>query len=347
VGRYRSLDHWRGFSALAVLLFHVFTSMHAKLGTPMLTSPLGYGWLGVSLFFVISGYCVTERLAREHKEGGSAGRFLLDRGWRLLPPYWATLGLLLVLRAAAMPFNGGQGMPSWGDWGTAVVLLDKLRSGEHVLLVAWSLAYEFVFYFVAAGCFLLVHVSRRVWVGFACAGLLAILAWQPCWPVFHKVAAGWVQFLFGSVVWLMLHPVRARWLQALAVTGFVTVALLNLGAPGADQPALPVAAVFAALLLLAAPWDQKIAELPLLRPMSWLGGISYSLYLTHVPIVSPLRNLLERVTPPTPLALGALGLFCTAVAIAGAGWFNQLIERRVETVRRRHFRPADSSASQP
>lgn len=310
----------------------------------MLTTPLGYGWLGVSLFFVISGYCVTERLAREHSAGGRAWNFLLDRGWRLLPPYWATLVLLLVLRVAALPFNGGQGLPGWADWGAALLLLDKLRSGEHVLLVAWSLAFEFVFYFAAAGCFVLAQRSRRIWIGFVCAGLLAALAWQPFWPVFHKLAAGWVQFIFGSAVWLVLHQVRSQWLQAVAAVPFVTLALLNVGAPGADQPALAVAAGFAALLLLAAPWDQMIAELRPLRALGWLGGISYSLYLTHVPIISPLRNLLERWTPPTPLALGALCLFCTAVAIAGGGWFNQLIERRVEASRRQHFRPADSSA---
>lgn len=345
--RYRSLDHWRGFSALAVLLFHAFVPLQDKIGSPFLSATIGQGWLGVSLFFVISGYCVTERLSRELATAGNAGRFLLDRGWRLLPPYWAALALMLVLRVAALPFNGGQGLSDWASWCAAPLLLEKLAGRDHVLLVAWSLAYEFVFYLLAAGCFVVAQATRRKWTGFVCAGALAGLAWQPFWPALHGLAGGWVQFLFGSVVWLVLHLVRRRWLQVLAAAALAAGGAWIGGAPGVSSPALPVAAGFAALLLLAAPLDGLIARWPALRPLAWSGGISYSLYLTHVPLIGPLRNLLERWIPPAPLPLILLCLLCSAVALAGGSWFHRLIERRVEASRRRHFHPRDFSVQHP
>jgi len=286
---------------------------------------------------VISGYCVTERLAREHAAGGTAGRFILDRAWRLLPPYWATLGLLLVLRLVALPFNGGRGMSDWVSWCAAPLLLEKLVGREHVLLVAWSLAYEFVFYLLAAGCFIAAQATRRPWVGFVCAGALAGLAWQPFWSAFHGLAGGWVQFLFGAGVWLVLHFVRQRWRQFL-VAAFLVAGGWSIGnAPGIPLHALPVAATFAAILLLAAPHDVTIAKWGTLRPLAWAGSISYSLYLVHVPLIGPMRNLIERWIPSEPFPLILLGLGCSIVAIVGGGWFHRWVERPVEAARRHHL----------
>lgn len=332
--RYRSLVHWRGLSAVGVLFFHVYEPLQEKIGWSFLAGTAGYGWLGVSLFFVVSGYCVSERLAREFESGGAVAGFFLDRCWRLLPPYWAALGLMLALRLAALPFNGGQGSPDWTVWWTAPFLMEKLAGHDHVLLVAWSLAYEFTFYVVAGVGLVVVQLVRRQVAVFAYLTVVTALVWLPAWPGLHGLASGWTQFTLGVAVWIALRrgTVSVRAVSA-AVLGVLAAFLHVRG--GALQ--LATAAGFAALLLLLAPCDRSLAESRLLRPLAWVGTMSYSLYLTHVPIISPLRNLVGRGMPSSPVALFLLGLTCAGVAIAFAWQFYRQVERRVEDARRRHL----------
>jgi peptidoglycan/LPS O-acetylase OafA/YrhL len=63
--QYRSLDHWRGVAALSVVLFHGFGTTYNRTLSPLaevLKAIAAHGWLGVHLFFVISGYCITASL---------------------------------------------------------------------------------------------------------------------------------------------------------------------------------------------------------------------------------------------------------------------------------------------
>ena len=92
--RYKSLDHWRGAAALAVLLFHGFGSVRGT-GLPVHSS---IAWLkfisdcggfGVDLFFVISGYCIAANVWLAAKEGSGPWSFLRDRLFCIFPVYWA------------------------------------------------------------------------------------------------------------------------------------------------------------------------------------------------------------------------------------------------------------------
>ena len=83
---YRTLDHWRGVAALWVMIFHGFvTTYHLSLHplTELLKLVAAPGWLGVHLFFVISGYCISGNVYKLIlKNNGNAWIFIRNRAWR-------------------------------------------------------------------------------------------------------------------------------------------------------------------------------------------------------------------------------------------------------------------------
>jgi peptidoglycan/LPS O-acetylase OafA/YrhL len=94
--RYRTLEAWRGVACLAVLLFHSLGPYQHEPFWPALEpvrAVAGHGWTGLHLFFVISGYCIFERLRLALATGETPAEFIVDRAWRILPTYWVVLGL--------------------------------------------------------------------------------------------------------------------------------------------------------------------------------------------------------------------------------------------------------------
>jgi exopolysaccharide production protein ExoZ len=336
--RYESLDHWRGVAALAVMAFHLFATWgdsHPDARQLPWLVLIRHGWLGVELFFVISGYCIAERLARQYATGGSVSAYLLDRARRILPAYWAVLLLLLAIRLASAPFNRAAPIVPL-DWLLAVPLLESWFHRPPVLTVSWTLACELFYYLLAGVCFGTARLARRPWVGFALALLLAILGLtldplvrQTAWQL-------WPHFLLGSVVWALLRflPAPTRLLAGLLVCGGLFAFTLQPGGV-AGALSLQTAAVFAFLLLLLQPWDGAIARTRFLRPLGWVGTFSFSLYLVHLPLGSPLQNLAARAWPASADRFALVPLLNCALVLAAAWLFYRKVEQPLEAWRRR------------
>lgn len=181
VGRYRTLDAWRALAALAVVVFHCTNTM--------LTPEMGQwarvvlsGWAGVFVFFPISGYCILAALTRAGH--ATPSRFLERRWRRIMPPYWASVVLVVLVAFAAAPFNGGKiGYLNigWGRW-LSVLSLTQVWVGAPEMLnpVYWTLCYEEQFYIVMA-LTLLVAGRRRLDVLLGVTVLAAAYC-LPFWP---------------------------------------------------------------------------------------------------------------------------------------------------------------------
>ncbi len=153
-GRIEIVELLRGLAALAVTVFHLSN-----------TAPDGlvrwggaYGWLGVDIFFVISGFVVPYSIAH-----GFAGytlrdfpRFIARRLLRLEPPYLASIALGLVLwhlSTLAPGFYGEQPHYEWAQVASHVLYLVPLTTYGWLQPVYWSLAYEFAFYLAIGALF--------------------------------------------------------------------------------------------------------------------------------------------------------------------------------------------------
>lgn len=340
--RFHLLDQWRGVAALWVTVFHAAAVwvQHEPLFLPgFLRWIVAHGWLGLNMFFVISGYCIGVCVTRAFVEGFSARRFLLDRCQRIFPPYWAAIVLLLVLEIASALIRPGAkaALPDGPLHLLQIVTATETWAGRSsYLLVAWTLSYEIGFYFIAALCLAIARHTQRPSAGAALAAALLLVGLVPSVARSLPLLALWPQFLLGALVWFLQQSVpdtRRRLALALTLFGTVTLAVRHAHSWHAESHLF--SGVFALLLVLLLPWDRRLSALAGLR---WLGGIgvfSYSLYLVHAPLVGKFRNLVQRWCSPSDPAAFLVPTVATLLAIAGAALFYRVIESRTEAWRRR------------
>jgi peptidoglycan/LPS O-acetylase OafA/YrhL len=239
--RYSTLDAWRGFACLLVVishttlfLFHTTRPNDSPIGE-WLVSVTGRMTVGVPLFFVISGYCIAATADATRARGTGVGRYFARRFRRIYPPYWAAL-VLVVISAFVLerviargfvsgPFGGVVGAipePTTvapQQWLGSVTLTETWRPlvnpstpEQQILGPAWTLCYEEQFYAITG---LLLLITRRWFF----AGVLAVtvcvtagvlLDWGGM-PVKGTFLDGrWLMFAAGvGVYWNLTRPVRA------------------------------------------------------------------------------------------------------------------------------------------
>lgn len=337
LGRYVLIGHLRGFAALAVTLFHSFgTFENQRLWAPLepLERLAAHGWLGVHVFFVISGYCLAEKISSLAAQGRGSGAFLADRFWRIMPPYWAALALSLGIGLAALPFNhtGLDNLLPGGAGGLVANLLLLPPPFEYpsLLLVGWTLVCEAGFYLILA--VLLLGWPRVGGFGgvYSLATLLTIACVIPGSGFTGVVFAYWPEFWLGLTAYAALASRQsAAGLALLAVFGG-----LAWWQPAGAMDQIHLTAVLTAGLLVALHrWDGHYSGIRWLRWLGVVGLWSYSLYLVHVPLLSRTQNLAGRWVRPDSAAFGLVWLASVALALAGAWIFYRLVEAPLENWR--------------
>jgi peptidoglycan/LPS O-acetylase OafA/YrhL len=301
-----------GLRALAILMV-----IGAHAGVPWLTG----GFVGVDVFFVLSGFLITGLLLREVAETGSIafGRFYLRRLRRLMPAL--VLMVLVTSLVAAFVLTPAEQLqqPSAAAMATlwisnihfAVAKLDYFAPGTdtNLFLHTWSLGVEEQFYLVWP-LFLLGVAGRRLTYIRRCrttmtclivAGLLAscvLTPRLPQWAFYMMPIRAW-EFAVGALIWVGIRgrpqsPLGSRVNVGLAQwTGWIGLVMVIVPAfvYGPATPYPGWRAVFPVLGTAIMVWagthgrDIGVSRLLSVRPMQWLGRISYSWYLWHWPIL--------------------------------------------------------------
>ena len=337
------IEGLRGVAILLVVLFHARLSVFAG------------GFVGVDVFFVLSGFFITGLLVREHDSAGGVRltEFSGRRALRLLP---ALLVVLLATLAMVFTLYAPIDRPLVAGTARAVALhagnvefargaLNYFGSSDNPLLHTWSLAVEEQFYLVWPLLLVVlvplllrddtdrIAARRRTTIAIALAGVASLVASlvvtrtsQP-WAFFGMPTRIW-EFALGGVLSLLLAdrtPLSARAgtvLQALGLAAIAIAALTYDRAtpyPGtaALVPALGACALVAGGASAPNSVISRQLEMPLLR---WLGRLSYAWYLWHWPLVG-----LGEVLDP---AIGTGGrLAWSAFALVPAWLTYRLVER--------------------
>lgn len=282
----------RGLAVLLVILQHA----HAGL--------LPAGYLGVDIFFVVSGYLITGMLAREHARGGIRfGAFYLRRARRLLPAAYVCFACTALLAwylldvtewhdftrqlAGAVTFTGN------------LVLLGQTGYFAHAaelkpLLHVWSLAVEEQYYLVLPA--LLAWLPRRAWGPTLAAVLLASLLlcgwWEATRPdaAFYLLPARAWELAIGALaaLWEPRHGVArlTRRLFPIALPALLLVPLAPLGLP--RLAGVVLACVATAIVILRR--HPMLDDRPVPNALGKVGDASYSLYLVHWPVFAFIHN---------------------------------------------------------
>lgn len=303
--RQPTIDGLRGLAVTAVVLFH----SAALGGRPTWFSG---GFLGVSLFFVISGFIMTELLLGEHRDIGTVdvGRFAARRLTRVQP---ASIAVVLASVLLALPgwsawdgFRASDAFAAiWGymNWHVIRLGADQVIRGIGPVGPYWSLAVELQFYVCLALLTLLLRRRRDPRPGFWAAAAVAwgigaaCMLFLPGTDLHREFGTDYrvAELATGMLLSLLLssRAVHGRELSARTSTAVSTVATVALviGFLFADFTPpwllaggfLVVAITSAALLHTSrhSPfWHRVYAS----RAALWVGGLSYSLYLVHWPV---------------------------------------------------------------
>jgi peptidoglycan/LPS O-acetylase OafA/YrhL len=286
-----TLDGWRAVAILAVL------GCHAHWPTAALERLAPYGAMGVSVFFALSGFLITRRLMEEWQATGRIhlANFYIRRAFRILPPILVYLAAVSLLGFGLhlIPMDRGQLAASlffYRNYLTAPVA-EGWYTGHF-----WSLAVEEHFYLIWPMLLWFAGMQRARWLAPSLA--LAVAVWRVADARYDWVGRlnpalrGSVArtdyrldiLLFGCAVALIWDDPRVQAL--LRRTGGSLMAVSAAAAAVSCQVWTPpgyltmVAALMALLpaATVAKPksWAGRILEL---APMSWIGRMSYSLYI--------------------------------------------------------------------
>ncbi len=341
------LDGLRGMAILAVFLFHTLGPVFGFDQLPwagkfrdigrdidfLFVYPLSYGYLGVSIFFVISGYCI--HLSHSKNKNGGWPSFFIRRFFRIYPAYLFAICFFLVLSPWINPLNG----PDILEQLTANVfavqnLWEHLRFGINPSF--WSIAAEIQLYLLYP--LLLLLVRRLGWdrslLLVACLEILIRIL-----PLlFSLLHAGTVPFIVRSSplsfwgswtigAYLAQHHQLGRGALFKRTRFDVLVVLLVMSAlfRPTNMLTFPLCALTTAVAMdrfhtgrWRVPADGKLSLA--WRHLCNLGVVSYSFYLFHQPLLMWMGKELPTTMPSLLRLLCLVIIFPIALAVAHVGY---------------------------
>jgi peptidoglycan/LPS O-acetylase OafA/YrhL len=302
-----SLDGLRGLAFLMIFFRHYgLTSHHTSSWLKIASYLCDGGWMGVDLFFVLSGFLITGILLDTRECSRYFTNFYVRRALRIFPLYYTVLAALFLL-TPWLHLQWHKGHLGYLFYAGNIVSnlnprLVEVRPAVSFLHL-WSLAVEEQFYLIWPLVILMVSSRRRLaWI---CGGLslgalmlrVCLLLWLPREAAFEwcytQLPTHMDGLLYGGVaaIWVRTMPLelvlsRARTIlpYALGVMGltiafggidFHSITMTVIGFPA-------LAATFACLVLLALRSGSVVNRFGNIRTLSFVGRYSYGMYIYHI-----------------------------------------------------------------
>jgi peptidoglycan/LPS O-acetylase OafA/YrhL len=302
------LDPLRGLAALAVTWFHltgVQSFQHTEGLAPFLRATAQHTWMGVAVFFVISGFVLPYAMQRGGYRLSEMGTFVKKRVVRLDPPYLAAIALVLAVDYLAWLMPGGRPTPPTVDPTRLLLHLGYLNAffgQDWYNPVFWTLAIEFQFYLAVALLFpLLLHARAQVR-----SALPLVLASLALSSDNGALIIPWLGvFALGMAAFQHSGGLASR---GVFLTSILAISAVNVAIHGWILASVVAAT---ALVIVLAPLRRPLPGLTL------LGALSYSLYLIHGPVGAVVADVaLRGVHDPLFQAVVLLGAVCVSLAAA-------------------------------
>ncbi|MCG6887708.1 MAG: acyltransferase [Proteobacteria bacterium] len=306
--RLQTIDVLRGVASLAVAMFHLNLA--------------SLGWVGVHVFFVISGFVIPYAMYKGGYTLAAWPRYLAKRSLRIEPPYLVAVALAVLLAYLSSLAPGYQGR------GFDITILDVTLHAGYLVeflghdwanVVFWTLSIEFQYYLLMSLVFgLVVSANRNV-------RMLLLLG---C------LASGWLFSGYRPILfpWLSLFCIGIATFQfKIRLIDVPEMCLYYLASAATFWWVSPEDGAFNAgigmVVGLLAGWVIAFVALRTNRIFTFLAAISFSLYLVHVPVGGRVINLGKRFVSDAGIEGVALSLTALGVSILAAWIFYRLVEK--------------------
>ena len=353
LGRLAGVDGLRAAAALWVVVFHIRVFSGARLPFQPLDFFVRSGSTGVSLFLVLSGFCLFLPFAAGRYGRFKTGSFLVRRARRLLPAYYCSIVLALGLNLAGggnLGFTRLSAPEAAWQVATHLTMTHTLFSNTFYALngAYWSLGLEWQLYLALP---LLIVAARRfglvpalaVAVGVNVVYRLALaLAGARGWispgtlqsVVLPNLLPGrWAEFAFGMGIADLYARGSLERLPAVVRWAWVPMAALAAVAVGLPLSHLAFGAVFSLLLVAVLDTKGLVSRVFAWRPLVAVGIMSYSVYLVHQPLVQAMAFILRHDLGLSPTRSFVALIALLPVILAFAWVLFVLVERYTLTSR--------------
>lgn len=287
--RNQSLDVLRGVAILLVLGIHV----------PYFRMWVQIGWIGVDLFFVLSGFLISGLLFDEYKRTGAIDfrRFILRRGFRIWPPFYVLAAMLIAISCFSPLFK-------WRSVVYPLLFLQSYATRVEQSMIglthSWSLAVEEHFYLLLPVLlFVLLKVSRRNPFRFI-PHVFVVIAVLSLWLRFMNSGDAWkshlrMDELFTGVTLGYFYHFKEeifrrfsfKFAPLLCAACVLPTFFLTQGSRPMKTWGLSLLAGGFGFLIA---WAIVRTPVTAFKPFAWLGVYSYSIYLWHYPIALVMRE---------------------------------------------------------
>lgn len=320
--RLPELDGLRGLAALSVFLSHTVHLIPGQEYLSVQRTPLHLLWLGfpaVTIFFVLSGFVLALPYVGVQRRPLRPAAFLLKRLCRLYPAYWAALLFALLLRGWVLAHNHLAPLNPWAAALWTIPLTPDLLLRVFAMIapgvqtngidpVIWTLVLEMkVSLLFPAILFVLRRTPHWAFDLLLLAVLAALGPLNPFLSVLPIFFAGACLAKYAAPLRVAFAR-RSGWLLSLVFLAALALYGIRdiLGLPNTYPGALTISAGSVLLLLLVLCWTplNRLAASP---PVHFLGVVSFSFYLLHLPVLLAVTSLLHPVLHSVPL--------CAAVAL--------------------------------
>ncbi len=341
--RIPELDGLRGAAVLLVLMRHYVH--HPSL---LFLGPQ-WGWMGVNLFFVLSGFLITSILLRLTGQPGALKIFYARRSLRLFPLYFLALLVYFIASASVGTPQPTKTVFLYVTFLQAFIppLVTHLQIVPHPawvvmgLAVLWSLSVEEWFYVLWAPfvswtrgrrsiliAALLLALCATPWLRYfypdpqggqelflaqmdsLASGCLLSLLWHDHGNVWRPTVQRYASLLYGCVAGLIALAIWIDFATGIAKRGVHDLRIFN----ATDYTVLWLAWSLLLLVTLAASGTRGLTPRLLRHPLlRWMGRISYCLYVVHYPIYLALRNYL-------PHSVALVAALAVALVVSSLSW---------------------------
>lgn len=354
--RLEPLDAMRGLAALAVIVYHVRHfggDMHSY---PLASATVPWflylrGWMAVDFFFVLSGFVLTYRyLEPISRTGVDARKFFVLRLSRLYPLHLLTLLFCAAIQWTCLALHRPEIIYNYSNLYHFFLHLTYLHSGGFDEMFtyngpSWSVAVEVIAYL----CFFIFASKKRS--TYIAASLctvvasIAIIRMSLTFPILNfEVGRGLLGFFVGSLLFLAIRHFKTKGnIRTLAWSGFLAM-LAIFGVTFAvgyesfiGDSTMPLVLVIFPLFILSGLEIHALAWVLSLRPLTFLGELSYAIYLVHVPVQMVIIGFLRERHRDVPVTSGLfVGQFFVAVLVV-AFFVHQFFELPARRWVRRRF----------